>query len=358
MSDFDPHEAPSYGPRTAPSVMGHETAAQTVVDIWNSGRFPHGWLLAGPKGIGKATFAFQMARYILAASSGEGDPRRFAVPEHTTAARQVASGGHPGLFILERGWDDKRKRWKNDIAVDDVRRMVAKFFRHRAEKNAWRVAVVDSADDLNASSANALLKILEEPPPRTAIILVAHASGAVLPTIRSRCRRVVLKPLGEVGVGAILRRNRPELSNDDLRTLTRLADGSAGRAIALADAGGAEAYRELIDLLGTLPSLDGNRLQRYVEKLSRANAEPSYHAVCDLLRDLIAELASKPNGNGEAVAGEAALIGRLHETLPLDRKVALWEKVGGLIDRGDSANLDRKQVLLSAFFAFEAAARA
>ena len=180
-------------PRETAKLFGHEPAERALAEALASGRMHHAWLLAGPPGIGKATLAYRLARAALADPS-ERSATDLTVPEDSRAARQVRALSHPGLLVIRRPWDDKAKRFATTIPVDEVRRLRS-FLGHSAAEATWRVVIVDDANELNVNAANALLKSLEEPPPRTVFLLVAPAPGRLLPTIRSRCRTLVLAPL-------------------------------------------------------------------------------------------------------------------------------------------------------------------
>jgi len=189
----DPREGPDH-PRFTATLDGHEAAERIFLDAWGRGRLHHAWMITGPEGIGKATLAWRIAKFLLTRPVAEGPaPADLASDPEAEANRLVAARSHPDLFVLERAVNADTGKLKQDIAVDDVRRVNA-FFARTAAFGGWRVVIVDAVDDLNASSANALLKILEEPPPRAIFLLVAHAPGRALKTIRSRCRVLGLRP--------------------------------------------------------------------------------------------------------------------------------------------------------------------
>lgn len=342
-------------PRTATDLLGHAAAERTFLETWASGRVAHAWLICGPRGIGKATLAYRMARFVLAGGGqggglfGDAMPESLVISPDHTVFRRIASGGHADLKVLERGWaDDKKTRLRNEIPVDDVRGVGA-FLSLTPAEGGWRVVIVDAADEMNRSSANAILKVLEEPPRNALMLLLAHSPGRLLPTIRSRCRRLVLKPLEEELVVALLQRHRPDLGEADARAIARLSDGSAGKAIALADEGGLDLYREMIHLLSGLPRLDIPALHAFGDKIGRA--EDSFRTVTDLFSWWLARAAT---GRGaDVVEGETELRARLVAATGLDRWVELWEKTTYLFGRADAVNLDRKQVVLNAFLAVE-----
>lgn len=208
-------------PRETFSYLGHEAEEHALADALRGGRMHHAWLLAGAKGLGKATLAYRFARVALGAKSI--GPRPFDVDPEDTVARRVSALAHPDLFVLRRGLNDRGKP-RREITVDDAREL-AHFFALAPSEGGMRVAIIDAVDDLNRNAANAILKTLEEPPARSVLLLVCHAPGAILPTIRSRCRRLALRPLSDELV-------RQALGGDD-DALVALAKGRPGRAIAL-----------------------------------------------------------------------------------------------------------------------------
>jgi len=362
IQDIDP-----LAPRRNPALVGHAPAEQTLLQAAESGRLPHAIILGGPRGIGKATLAFRFARWLLARAAEPAAPSLFGAPEPATSlaldpehpvARRISAGGHADLLTVERGWDPKRKKLRGEIVVDDVR-AVANFLRLTPAEGGWRVVIVDSADEMNRNGANALLKILEEPPRRALLLLVCHAPGRLLPTIRSRCRKLYLQPLAEDEVVALMRTHRPEVTAADATALARLADGSIGRALELADAGGLALYRGLVDRLADLPKLDIPALHRLADSMAGSDAEDAFRTLTELLVDFLARLvAGAAEGSPrEVLPGEAELLRRLGGQTRLDRWIEVWENLRSLFGRADAVNLDRKQVVLDAFFTLEAASR-
>jgi DNA polymerase-3 subunit delta' len=350
MSD-DEKSWPS--PRANPDLLGHEAAEKTLLESFRSGRLPHAWLICGPQGIGKATLAFRFARFLLSAESGPSlfggaDETLVRAPE-SAIFKHVASGGHADLMTVEISPDPKSGKMRSEIVVDDVR-AVGSFLHMTPAEGGYRVVVVDAVDQMNRNAANALLKILEEPPPQAVLLLVCHAPGRVLPTIRSRCRKLVLRPLADSLVDRLLARYLPEVSADDRAALTRLAEGSPGRGLALAEAGGLDLYREMVALVGS-PNMQG--LQKFCERAARA--DDGFETVARLFLWWLARAIRlgaehrEPQGE-EIVAGEGKALARV---AGLDRSLELWEKAGRLFARAEAVNLDPKQVLMSAFLALE-----
>ncbi|MDP6804744.1 MAG: DNA polymerase III subunit delta' [Rhodospirillales bacterium] len=359
-------------PRANPHFRGHDDAEARLRAAFASGRCPHAWLLCGPRGIGKATLAFRFARFVLA--QGTGDPAQAALfgtegvaegeglsvdPNHPVF-RRVASGGHLDFVTVERGLSDQGGKKRSEIVVDDIR-AVGAFLRLTPAEGGWRVVVIDSADDMNRNAANALLKVLEEPSAWALLILVSHNPGRLLPTVRSRCRRLGMRALTDADVGDLIERYAPGLGTDDHATLTRLSDGSIGRAVALAEEGGLDLYRELVALLETWPRLDTEALHRFGDRLGRRGAEDAFRTVGELTRWWLARmiaLGAAPGGKEvpSLDGAEREIMVRLLAGAGLDRWLEVWEKVNGLLERAEGANLDRKQVVINALLALETAA--
>ena len=354
-------------PRETSELVGQGAAERVLLDAWLSGRLPHAWLIAGRPGIGKATLAYRFARFVLREGAGPRDAGLFGAtaPDNLTVNaedpvfRRVASGGHADLLTIERQYDDKRGRLRTEISVDQIRG-IAEFMHLTAAEGGWRVVIVDALDALNHNAANALLKVLEEPPANALLLLIAHAPGAALATIRSRCRLLRLVPLEDGALDGLLQRLRPELDTTERASLVRLAEGSAGRALDLIERGGLEVYRAMLALFGSAPRLDHDALHQLGDRLARASAQPAYESFTDLYGWWLARLiraGAKGVTIPEAVAGEGAIGAALVARAGLDRLVEVWENSTHLFARAESLNLDRKQVVLNAFLALGDTAR-
>ena len=346
-------------PRANPDLFGHEGAEAALRQLVEVGRLPHALLLSGPRGIGKATLAFRLARFVLA-RSGEGAPgdlaEGLAISPLSGLFRRIAAGGHADLLTVERAYDPRRRRLRGEIVVDDARAIGA-FMRLTAAEGGWRIVIADGADEMNRNAANAMLKVLEEPPRRALLLLVAHSPGRLLPTIRSRCRHFPLAPLMPDIVLRLLERFRPELDRSEADVVVRLAGGSIGRALDLADAGGVALYRTLLALLSRPQGIDAAALHGFADRLVRPEAEDAYRVVEELLAQLLARLAHAAAGRPAPAAEDAAVIEALGRRASAADWAGLRATIADSFARADALNLDRKQTLIGAFFAIDRPAR-
>ncbi|MGH7048292.1 MAG: DNA polymerase III subunit delta' [Stellaceae bacterium] len=356
-------------PRANPGLVGHEAAERELERLYRTGRLPHAILLSGPRGVGKATLAFRFARFLLAEADLPGDAERFGTATETGLAiavdsgvfRRVAAGSHADLLTVERAWDPRRRRLRGEIVIDDVRAILS-FFRLTAAEEGWRVVILDGVEEMNRLAANAVLKILEEPPDRGLLLLVSHQPGRVLPTIRSRCRQLLLAPLSQGLVARLLRQYRPRLEAAEAASLATLCGGSIGEAVGLADSGGLVLYRALLDILSAIPKLDITRLHAFADRLGRNDAEDAYRVTAELLLQLVARLATgriaaTMDPQSDVAAGEGALLRALDGRGESGRWAALHAKIADAFAAADRLNLDRRQTLLGVFFAIGEAAR-
>jgi len=325
-------------PREVHDLQGQEAAEEAFEAARTRGRLHHAWLLTGPEGVGKATFAYRAARRLLGAPA---DPSRGVLgvdPTHPVA-RQVAARSHPDLLVLEREGPDGKPR--KVIPVDDARRL-AEFFSKSPATAAHRVAIVDAADDLNVNAANAILKTLEEPPPRGVLLMTSHSPGRLLPTIRSRCRRLAFQALG-VDLTAEFVSARTDANPEDALRIAQMADGAPGLALSLVASDALAMDDAARDLLADLPRVDESRALSIAEKF-RGGAGPAQFALLfDRLADRVHALVVDQAGQG---------IGRL------DPWAQAWETLQRLPREVEALNLDRADALFTALSELRQAARA
>lgn len=348
-------------PRETRELFGHESAEETLAAALRQGRMHHGWLLAGPQGIGKATLAYRFARAALA-TPAERDPsgRRLAIAEESSASHQVRALSHPGLLVVRRPFDEKAKRFAASIPVDEVRRLRS-FLAHRGTEKGWRVVIVDEANALNVNAANALLKSLEEPPQRTVFLLITSAPGRLLPTIRSRCRVLTLQPLQSATLRAAATQALQAAGQEaprepDWPALERLAEGSVGRLIGLWRAGGLELNARIAKLAAALPHVDWRAVHALSDELQPVAAQARFELFFDLLLSFLGRLIHA-QAAGEGAAEECELATRLIGEERLATFAALWERIGRDKAETMGLNLDRKSLILNVVGGLAAAAQ-
>ncbi|MBP6012020.1 MAG: DNA polymerase III subunit delta' [Alphaproteobacteria bacterium] len=342
-------------PRERLELFGHTEAVRTLAESARSGRLHHAWIIAGPKGVGKATLAWRFARALLA-HGAKNCPDDLSVADDHPIQRQLAAMAHSDLILVRRPWDPDRKRFRVELPVEEVRRLHGFYSRHSAQGGA-RIAIVDAADDMNRSAQNALLKILEEPPARALLLLVSHAPGGLLPTTRSRCRMLTLRRLDDTTMRQALAALAPKFDDASRAQLSALADGAPGRALELAETDALSMYREIGELLMGLPRLNGARLFGLAEKVAKAPAERGLILFVTLLLQLEERLLRGSYAALPPVPGEEALLRHLGAAVPLERWGQLWDALKAEALRADDLNLDKKQLVLSTFFAIEAASQ-
>jgi DNA polymerase-3 subunit delta' len=317
-------------------LHGHEEAIRQVMEAYASGRMHHAWLLAGAEGIGKSALAYRIATYVLSGgTSGIANPN----PNHP-AAKLVIADAHPDLLLIRRTENDSGELRKG-IVVEDVLK-IAEFLHMTSAHGGWRVVIVDEAHTLNRNSQNAILKILEEPAERTLILVTTTTVGALLPTIRSRCRVLPLASLDDKHMRAIIARAAPELSADDTKHLIELSGGSVGFALKIVRAEALPLYTELQDLLGAMPALDIARLHKLADQIARKADAESYEVLTTLLIDRLHN-----DVRAMAVADDKSPM--------LDRKLQVWDKVRASFAATEGANLDRRLAFINAISDIRAA---
>lgn len=350
-------------PRDCPRLIGQEAAESAFLEAFNSGRLHHGWLITGPRGVGKATFAWKVARFLLATPETTGGlfaapaPDRLDIAPDHLVARRMAAGGEGRLLVLRRPVDEKTGRLRQDITVDEMRKLRG-FLGLSAPDGGQRVVIVDSADEMNPSAANALLKFLEEPPDRVVFLLVSHQPARLLPTIRSRCRHLRLGALGAVEIAAAMEQAGADVT--DARGLAQLAGGSVGEAIRLATLEGLATYGRLVEVFATMPGASRPMILSMAEAVQGRGAEARFDLVLRLLDLLLARLA-RAGASGvtppEAARGEAALLARL---APDPQAARVWadmaQALGARARRGRSVNLDPAALVLDMLVKIDATA--
>ena len=324
-------------PAQCERVVGHDAALQQLFDGYKSGRMHHAWMLSGPRGMGKASLALWFAKFMLSAPDRSQlgtsfDPAFIAHDMH----RQVAQGAHPSLLHLTRPWDEKAKRFKTQLSVEEVRR-TRSFYGMTSGAGGWRITIIDAVDEMNASASNALLKILEEPPKNSLFFVLSHATGRPLATIRSRCQALNLQPLSDDHCRDVLSHLKVQASEADLALALKLGEGSVRRVVQLMDAAVLKDFRgfsKLMEARAVGSGADWTAAHSLAEKLSRRGSEDTFRLFLDLVFSWIAAQVRNPeNATPADLAGWADV----------------WDKANETTIAADVYNLDKRQVILSLF---------
>jgi DNA polymerase III subunit delta' len=315
-------------------LVGHKDAAGMLASAYRAGKLPHALLLAGSQGIGKATLAFHLAYHLLKHPAFEHAPAELCAPDQSSPLyRQIAMGAHPAVLYLTRPPNEKTKGYRTVLTVDEIRK-VNRFLSMTSHDGSYRVVIVDPADDMNTSAANALLKNLEEPPSRTVFILIAHSPGGLLPTIRSRCQMLRLAPLSTEELVIALEASGSPLPSDEAgrAALAERAGGSVRMAILLTQYGGLE-IAEAIDLVAGAPSFDIVAAHRLADAVSGRDQSIQFDIFNRRALDLLSNEAS-----ASARSGDASRSNLLSEC---------WHELQAATTEAETYNLDRKQHVLN-----------
>jgi DNA polymerase-3 subunit delta' len=335
-------------PRETQNLIGHKAAEQALLDSYRSGRMHHAWIIGGEEGIGKATLAYRLARFIFTHPDPSAPDVAKAVDLSSDPlappARRLASQAHPDLFVLKRGMTKDGRSLMGEISVAESRRLVS-FFSTTAGEGGWRIAIVDTADDLNTNAANALLKVLEEPPQRALFLILSTAPKRLLPTIRSRCRTLLLKPLSDEDVVDVLK-GLPDLAGetdpDELQRVAEASEGSVRRAATLLSEDSLALRDQLTAMLARLPEVDPASVHALAEKVAGREGAAGFDIFLGAVQDwLHARLT----------------LGAARQDARLAAWAALWEKTARAAREAEIYNLDRRPLVFAIFSDLAAAQR-
>ncbi|HPD82453.1 MAG TPA: DNA polymerase III subunit delta' [Alphaproteobacteria bacterium] len=360
---YEPEEPEGLlSPRDSSLFVGHSSNEKILLDFINSGAMPHALIFSGQEGIGKATMAFRLARYLLkngtpdsAQDSLFGDTPAAAtsldIPADDPVFSKVSSGGHPDLLTIERGIDAKKGTQKNSVDVETARK-VAPFLRMTASNGGWRVVIIDDADTMNRNAQNAMLKILEEPPSNTLLILIVHRLGAMIPTIRSRCRVLNFEPLAEDCLNQLMEKQiGNSLDNSQKQLLNALAAGSVGRAQQIIDSNGLETAQSILDLFQQYPNFNWVDIHHLSDQAGRAGQDSTFNHIEKtflwVIESFVFALANH-NQTLPAVLDTPPLTDMM-KSRPLDQWLKIFEELKAHFEQTNFSNLDKRQAVLGAF---------
>lgn len=313
-----------------PVIIGHDEALRQVAEAFSSERMHHAWMITGIEGVGKATLAYHIAHHAL--SGGQNKAGKIDMGHR--AAKLITAEAHPDMLVIRRTADDKTGELRNVILVEDTLK-IASFLHKTSTHGGWRVVIIDEAHRLNRFGMNAILKILEEPPPRTLILITVTTPGLLLPTIRSRCRILPLMPLSKEQMSCILAQKKPDLKAEDIKHLVELSGGSIGFALKIMQTETLPLYDEMFEIIGGMPKLDVARLHKLAEQISRKTDIDSFDVLTSLLENYLRQ----------RVKDQALTDSKIGH---LDRKIQLWDKVRATFSMANTGNLDRKLAFVNA----------
>jgi DNA polymerase III subunit delta' len=360
MADPDPLPEPDRlegapHPRETPVLYGHAEAQASFLQSFTSGRLHHAWMLTGPKGVGKATLAWRLSRFLLSTPEDDGGmfaappPDSLDVPRESPIARRLLQLAEPRHFLLRRGPNDKETALSQVISVDEVRRMKS-FFALSAADGGRRTAIIDAVDEMNPNAANALLKLLEEPPANVTLFLIAHQPARLLPTIRSRCRELRLLPLQPDDLAAALAQAGGDVAPADQAALAELSGGSVGEAFRLTNLDGLRLYATLNRLFTSLPRLDRPQALALADLAAARGAAETFDLLVTLIDLFLARLArfgATGETRPEGAPGEDPLLRRLAPNPLAARSWAeLAQSLSARARRGKAVNLDPGALLM------------
>lgn len=331
-------------PRLSEKLFGHQEALAQMLGDWREGTLAHGWLISGARGTGKATLAYHFARAVLA-----GEEPEFLTPEHKVF-RRVAALSHADLLVVEPKFDEKKDEKAREISVEQARG-IGQFLSMTAGESEWRVVIIDAVDELNVAGANAILKILEEPPAQSVVLLISHNPGRLLPTIRSRCRSLRVKALDQKAFNAVLRQGLPELGAEQQQMLWQLSGGSPGVAMELHGAGAEEIYGDIIQLLSSAPALDAGALHKFAEAMGSGKVHSQWKLLTHMMLCLLERIAVTASGKPPVPVSEeeGMVLQGLSMLHPAHVWAGKWQQVAEQFLLAERLHLDYKQVILVFF---------
>lgn len=336
-------------PRDMPFYRGHEGVTKYFIEHIHNGTMPHAVALTGMKGIGKATFAYNLIRALLHSRSGE-TLESLDVPLDSKAFRQVASRGHPDCRVVERRFDDSKGRQKAGVEIEDIRN-IQPFLRLKSSDDGWRIVMIDDADTMNANAQNALLKILEEPPPRSLIILVVHRLGALLPTIKSRIQIVNFSPLDAQALNDLLMQAAPELSPESRTNLAVLAQGSLGQALNYHRLQANDMLSNITRSFSGDAAVNWSDVHALADVIGGKGRDEDFRLFCDLIEKMMRQYLSA-RARGVESAENSLLpvpVARLWANRSLASLMKICDNLNERLRDTLTANLDRRQAVIGTF---------
>ena len=360
-------------PKVTETLFGHQFAEQEFMNCFKSGKLHHGWLITGAKGIGKATFAWRIAKFLLTQpiacpepkglfdNSGEKQNSDLDENLKKAIAARILAESEPRLAVIRKSFDEKTKTFRSSIRVDEIRHLKS-FFSLSVSDGGSRVAIIDCAEDMNINAANALLKTLEEPPKDTVFLLISHNPQSLLPTIKSRCRELRLNSLTESDLKSALRQINLTIPENEFEIYSLLGSGSVGNSIRLLEHDGASLYRTILSFLNQLPNLNGFELEKFIGTFSGAKNRSRLELFIELLNVAVARISKAGitghSSSHECLRDEKEIFRKLCPTPNISKRWAeLAQTQSENLKHGLAVNLDPGSLILDTFFRIEDCAK-
>lgn len=330
--------------KTNPYLFGHEAAEAQLIGDFERGQLAHGWIISGPRGIGKATLAYRFARMLLS-----GKPAS-ALSEEDPVFLRIAAGSHADILVVEPLYDAKKDEFAREINVEQTRE-IAEFLSKTPGEGQWRVVIVDAIDALNTNSANAILKILEEPPTQAILLLISHNPGRLLPTIRSRCRNLSLNIPNKNDYLQVLALVHPEIDMPSAEQLGELTNYSPGITIDWYAQGAIPLYNQILELVSALPDIDHLKLHAFADKITTGQTHTQWQLFTRLLLCLLQRIVVCSSGmNISCISDkEEQCLAKMKDLFPADVWAAKWQAVCDQFSLAERLHLDYKQFIIVFF---------
>lgn len=364
--DESPHTQSATGmaePESSTLCIGHNAQEQFFLEMYNKSAIPHAVIFSGLKGIGKTTFAFRLARFLLkhdkadaaqdALFGGDDLPQNaitLDVSNDDPVFARIASGGHADMLHIKREFDASKNKQDASLKVDSLRR-IEQFLRKTASEGGWRIVLVEDADTMNRNAQNAILKILEEPPPKVLIILITHRPGLLIQTINSRARTVKFNPLSRDHLSELLHKKGVVLSVDDMQIVTDMSEGSFGQALRIVEEGGLATFSKVVDVLRSYPKWQWNTIHELSNKLGPSAQDKEYRMFAETLVWVFRKmLFIKARGETSLpLYLTSPALEDFFTNTPLEKMVQISDDLNAHFARTDFSNLDRRDAVRHAF---------
>ena len=353
-------------PKLAKKLIGHSTQKLYFLNSYISNRLPQCWLLAGDKGVGKATFAWLIAKFLLTTNQNPDDIKielnganidSILAPQDGGTLTRILSGSEQRIYVVRKGYNEKRKAFFKDISIDDIRNLQSYCSLSIAD-GGRRVIIIDTADDLNTNSCNALLKLLEEPPKNTLFLLISHQPNLLLPTLQSRCQKLLFSALSQYDLRAVVATTGQEIGPAQEVPLSILSNGSAGVACRLLNSNSLNLYRDILNLASSLPNLNTKKATQLSQNYFAKGKADDFENFIEMMQHFLSRLcktgAMQKPLSPSVTNDEAKIMTYLCPSL---RSANLWAEAAEIalakLHKGYLLNIDVESLVIDTFIYLE-----